>query len=159
MKWICTLSLSHTTTFVDKQMVQSDVSVSSCLLRKYRYFYCHKALLSSFLKKKTPRNLTGEQTWWCLDLCSRKERGGLGRERAPSCSSGRSQLFFHPSVFFSGIFGTVTNPKPTTYEMKIGAISFQVAIGDITKESTDVIVNSTTKMFNLKLGTLLKQYP
>lgn len=43
--------------------------------------------------------------------------------------------------------------------MKIGAISFQVAIGDITKESTDVIVNSTTKMFNLKLGTLLKQYP
>ncbi|CAK6441717.1 unnamed protein product [Pipistrellus nathusii] len=51
-----------------------------------------------------------------------------------------------------GIFGSVTCPWPTVYEMKIGAITFQVAIGDITKESADVIVNSTTRMFNLKSG-------
>lgn len=53
---------------------------------------------------------------------------------------------------FQGLFRTVTNPKCTTYEMQIGAITFQVALGDITKESTDVIVNSTTRMFNLKSG-------
>ncbi|XP_036907371.1 protein mono-ADP-ribosyltransferase PARP15 isoform X1 [Sturnira hondurensis] len=51
-----------------------------------------------------------------------------------------------------GIFGMVTNPKSTGYEMKIGMITFQVAVGDIAKESTDVIVNSTTRMFNLKSG-------
>uniref|UniRef100_A0A8D1MGB4 Poly [ADP-ribose] polymerase n=1 Tax=Sus scrofa TaxID=9823 RepID=A0A8D1MGB4_PIG len=51
-----------------------------------------------------------------------------------------------------GIFGTVSNPEVSTYEMKIGAITFRVAIGDITKEKVDVIVNSTTKTFNLKLA-------
>ncbi|XP_016055600.1 PREDICTED: poly [ADP-ribose] polymerase 15 [Miniopterus natalensis] len=51
-----------------------------------------------------------------------------------------------------GISGTVTNPNSTTYEMKIGALTFQVAVGDITEESVDVIVNSTTRMFNLKSG-------
>ncbi|XP_032987602.1 protein mono-ADP-ribosyltransferase PARP15 isoform X3 [Rhinolophus ferrumequinum] len=54
---------------------------------------------------------------------------------------------------FQGLFRTVTNPKCTTYQMKIGAITFQVALGDITKESTDVIVNSTARMFNLKSAT------
>ncbi|XP_059543654.1 protein mono-ADP-ribosyltransferase PARP15-like [Myotis daubentonii] len=49
-----------------------------------------------------------------------------------------------------GIFGTVTCSWPTVCEMKIGAVTFQVAIGDIAKESADVIVNSTTRMFNLK---------
>ncbi|XP_035874078.1 protein mono-ADP-ribosyltransferase PARP15 isoform X2 [Phyllostomus discolor] len=52
-----------------------------------------------------------------------------------------------------GIFGTVTNPKSTRYKMRIGVITLQVAVGDITKESTDVIVNSTTRTFNLKSAT------
>ncbi|XP_058411896.1 protein mono-ADP-ribosyltransferase PARP15-like isoform X1 [Diceros bicornis minor] len=51
-----------------------------------------------------------------------------------------------------GIFGTVSNPEFETYEMQIGAITFQVAPGDITKEKTDVIVNSTDRTFNLKSG-------
>ncbi|XP_077740585.1 protein mono-ADP-ribosyltransferase PARP14 isoform X6 [Canis aureus] len=38
------------------------------------------------------------------------------------------------------------------HEMKIGPIIFQVASGDITKEEADVIVNSTSKTFNLKAG-------
>lgn len=36
--------------------------------------------------------------------------------------------------------------------MKIGSILFQVATGDITKETADVIVNSTSNTFNLKAG-------
>ncbi|XP_023584573.1 poly [ADP-ribose] polymerase 15 isoform X2 [Trichechus manatus latirostris] len=52
----------------------------------------------------------------------------------------------------NGIFGTVCSTWVGTYEMKIGAITFQVATGDITKERADVIVNSTTRTFNLKSG-------
>ncbi|XP_017363673.1 protein mono-ADP-ribosyltransferase PARP15 isoform X1 [Cebus imitator] len=51
-----------------------------------------------------------------------------------------------------GTFGTVSNPWFTAYEMKIGAITFQVATGDITEEKVDVIVNSTTRTFSLKSG-------
>ncbi|XP_074260354.1 protein mono-ADP-ribosyltransferase PARP15 isoform X2 [Saimiri boliviensis] len=51
-----------------------------------------------------------------------------------------------------GTLGTVSNPWFTAYEMKIGAITFQVATGDITEEKVDVIVNSTTRIFSLKSG-------
>ncbi|XP_016055419.1 PREDICTED: poly [ADP-ribose] polymerase 14 [Miniopterus natalensis] len=50
------------------------------------------------------------------------------------------------------IYGTVTNPSSGVHEMKIGPITFQVASGDISKEEADVIVNSTSKTFNLKAG-------
>lgn len=40
--------------------------------------------------------------------------------------------------------------------MNIGPILFQVATGDITKEVTDVIVNSTSNTFTLKSGTSVR---
>nr|XP_031536359.1 protein mono-ADP-ribosyltransferase PARP14 isoform X2 [Vicugna pacos] len=51
-----------------------------------------------------------------------------------------------------GSYGTVSSPDLGVYEMKIGPIIFQVASGDITTEKADVIVNSTSKTFNLKTG-------
>uniref|UniRef100_UPI00063C39A3 poly [ADP-ribose] polymerase 15 isoform X2 n=1 Tax=Odobenus rosmarus divergens TaxID=9708 RepID=UPI00063C39A3 len=51
-----------------------------------------------------------------------------------------------------GTFRPGSNPLFTTYQMKIGAVTFQIATGDITKEKADVIVNSTTRTFNLKSG-------
>lgn len=69
-----------------------------------------------------------------------------------------SQPILYLFPFFSGVVGTVSKPYFTAYEMKIGAITFQVATGDITTEQVDVIVNSTTRTFNLKSGTLFKQY-
>ncbi|XP_053421456.1 protein mono-ADP-ribosyltransferase PARP15-like isoform X2 [Nycticebus coucang] len=51
-----------------------------------------------------------------------------------------------------GIFRTDSNPVSVMHQMKIGAVTFQVANGDITRESVDVIVNSTTRTFNLKSG-------
>ncbi|XP_054431186.1 protein mono-ADP-ribosyltransferase PARP14 [Pteronotus mesoamericanus] len=51
-----------------------------------------------------------------------------------------------------GFYGAVTSPDLGVHEMKIGPITFQVAPGDITKEEADVIVNSTSKTFNLKAG-------
>ncbi|XP_056145432.1 poly(ADP-ribose) polymerase family member 14-related sequence 1 [Lampris incognitus] len=38
------------------------------------------------------------------------------------------------------------------YETKMGSVAIQVVTGDITKETTDVIVNSTNESFNLKSG-------
>ncbi|EPQ11977.1 14-3-3 protein zeta/delta [Myotis brandtii] len=51
---------------------------------------------------------------------------------------------------YIGLYGTVTSPASGVHEMKIGPITFQVATGDIAKESADVIVNSTTKTFDHK---------
>ncbi|XP_069472730.1 protein mono-ADP-ribosyltransferase PARP14-like isoform X2 [Ambystoma mexicanum] len=52
----------------------------------------------------------------------------------------------------SGSIGEISTPAPGVYEMQIGSITLQVKSGDITKESADVIVNSTNQKFNLKSG-------
>ncbi|XP_075808171.1 protein mono-ADP-ribosyltransferase PARP14-like [Microtus pennsylvanicus] len=51
-----------------------------------------------------------------------------------------------------GFYGSLSSPTLGVHEMNIGPILFQVAMGDITKEMADVIVNSTSKTFNLKSG-------
>ncbi|XP_041529409.1 protein mono-ADP-ribosyltransferase PARP14-like [Microtus oregoni] len=51
-----------------------------------------------------------------------------------------------------GFYGSLSSPTLVVYEMNIGPILFQVALGDITKEAADVIVNSTSNTFNLKSG-------
>ncbi|XP_027724859.1 poly [ADP-ribose] polymerase 15-like, partial [Vombatus ursinus] len=50
------------------------------------------------------------------------------------------------------LFGTISSPELGVYQIRIGSIIFQVASGDITKEESDVIVNSTDKTFVLKKG-------
>ncbi|KAM4626273.1 protein mono-ADP-ribosyltransferase PARP14-like isoform 2-T2 [Discoglossus pictus] len=52
----------------------------------------------------------------------------------------------------SDLFGFVTTPTLGVNEMKIGTIIYQVKTGDLTKENTDIIVNSTSAEFNLKTG-------
>uniref|UniRef100_A0A8C8SR85 Poly [ADP-ribose] polymerase n=1 Tax=Pelusios castaneus TaxID=367368 RepID=A0A8C8SR85_9SAUR len=50
------------------------------------------------------------------------------------------------------IFGPISTPAQGVHEMQIGSITLQIAIGDITAESTDVIVNISNQMFDLKTG-------
>lgn len=38
------------------------------------------------------------------------------------------------------------------HETKMGSVALQVVTGDITKEATDVIVNSSNEAFTLKSG-------
>ncbi|TSM60565.1 Poly [ADP-ribose] polymerase 14 [Bagarius yarrelli] len=52
----------------------------------------------------------------------------------------------------SSPFSKVTSPKKDIYETSMGGVVLQVLTGDITKETTDVIVNSTNKYFTLKSG-------
>ncbi|XP_068102337.1 protein mono-ADP-ribosyltransferase PARP14-like [Hyperolius riggenbachi] len=49
-------------------------------------------------------------------------------------------------------FGTVTSPSQGVHELTLGSITYQVKTGDITKETCDVIINSTSSTFNLKSG-------
>ncbi|XP_054556493.1 protein mono-ADP-ribosyltransferase PARP14-like isoform X2 [Talpa occidentalis] len=58
----------------------------------------------------------------------------------------------HKTEDTQGFYGTVSSPQPGVHKMKIGPITFQVATGDITTQQADVIVNSTTKTFDLKAG-------
>ncbi|KAH0621328.1 hypothetical protein JD844_022485 [Phrynosoma platyrhinos] len=49
-------------------------------------------------------------------------------------------------------FGPISTPVLGINEMQIGPIKFQTVTGDITKETTDVIVNVTNSSFNAKAG-------
>ncbi|XP_018417196.1 PREDICTED: poly [ADP-ribose] polymerase 14-like [Nanorana parkeri] len=50
------------------------------------------------------------------------------------------------------LFGNVKSPANNVYEMKVGSVTYQVKTGDITKETCDVLINSTNNTFNLKQG-------
>uniref|UniRef100_A0AAZ3PE84 Macro domain-containing protein n=1 Tax=Oncorhynchus tshawytscha TaxID=74940 RepID=A0AAZ3PE84_ONCTS len=72
---------------------------------------------------------------------------GSGQSQHSKSHVGQSQ---QPSG--AGFFGQVSSPSLGVYSMQIGHMTFEVSSGDITKESSDVIVNSSNKDFNLKSG-------
>ncbi|CAL9707735.1 unnamed protein product [Knipowitschia caucasica] len=51
-----------------------------------------------------------------------------------------------------GSFGPVTIPSLGVYQMQMGHVTLEVSSGDITKESCDVIINSSNQNFTLKTG-------
>lgn len=52
---------------------------------------------------------------------------------------------------FQGVFSKVVS-SPGMYETKVGSVAIEVVSGDITKETSDVIVNSSNENFSLKSG-------
>ncbi|XP_039613228.1 protein mono-ADP-ribosyltransferase PARP14-like [Polypterus senegalus] len=48
--------------------------------------------------------------------------------------------------------GKISSPSKNVYEMSIGGVRLCIGPGDIVKEKTDVIVNSTNENFTLKIG-------
>ncbi|XP_073770749.1 protein mono-ADP-ribosyltransferase PARP14 [Danio rerio] len=52
----------------------------------------------------------------------------------------------------SGIVGQVSSPSLGVHIMQLGQVTLEVSSGDITKESTAAIVNSSDKTFALKAG-------
>ncbi|XP_034548949.1 protein mono-ADP-ribosyltransferase PARP14-like isoform X2 [Notolabrus celidotus] len=52
----------------------------------------------------------------------------------------------------SASFGQVSSPSLGVYQMQMGSISLEVSSGDITKETCDVIINSSNQAFNLRTG-------
>lgn len=49
-------------------------------------------------------------------------------------------------------FSQVSSPSLGVYEIQMGRLTLRVSTGDITKETSDVIVNSSNSDFNLKIG-------
>ncbi|XP_067290157.1 protein mono-ADP-ribosyltransferase PARP14-like [Pseudorasbora parva] len=56
------------------------------------------------------------------------------------------------SAHTSGLVGKVSSPSPKVYTMQMGQVTLEVSSGDITKEKTDAIVNSSNQTFSLKAG-------
>ncbi|KAI7793217.1 protein mono-ADP-ribosyltransferase PARP14-like [Triplophysa rosa] len=52
----------------------------------------------------------------------------------------------------SGLLGKVSTPSLGVITMQVGQVTLEVSSGDITKEKTDAIVNSTNQKFSLKAG-------
>lgn len=52
----------------------------------------------------------------------------------------------------SGLLGKVSTPSLDMITMQVGQLTLEVSSGDITKEKTDVIVNSSNHKFSLKSG-------
>ncbi|XP_051973987.1 protein mono-ADP-ribosyltransferase PARP14-like isoform X2 [Xyrauchen texanus] len=52
----------------------------------------------------------------------------------------------------SGLIGKVSTPSLGVHTMNMGQVILEVSSGDITKEKTDAIVNSSNKTFSLKAG-------
>ncbi|XP_077327224.1 protein mono-ADP-ribosyltransferase PARP14-like [Lithobates pipiens] len=57
-----------------------------------------------------------------------------------------------PAGTESTFFGAVTTPSPGVHEMTVGSVTYQVKIGDITKEDAEIIVNSSNSSFTLHAG-------
>ncbi len=56
------------------------------------------------------------------------------------------------SVCVSASFSQVSSPSLGVYRMQIGQLTLEVSSGDITKEASDVIINSSNQDFTLKSG-------
>ncbi|XP_073770752.1 protein mono-ADP-ribosyltransferase PARP14-like isoform X2 [Danio rerio] len=52
----------------------------------------------------------------------------------------------------SGFHGKVSSPSLGVHTMQLGQVTLEVSSGDITKEKTDAIVNSSNPTFSLKAG-------
>ncbi|XP_077098953.1 protein mono-ADP-ribosyltransferase PARP14-like [Siphateles boraxobius] len=59
---------------------------------------------------------------------------------------------FGKSAQTSGLVGKVSSPSLGLHTMQLGRVTLEVSSGDITKEKTDAIVNSSNKTFSLKAG-------
>ncbi|KAF6716797.1 Poly [ADP-ribose] polymerase 14 [Oryzias melastigma] len=58
----------------------------------------------------------------------------------------------HSPASSSGSFSVVSSPSLGVYHMQLGQLTLEVSSGDITKESCDVIVNSSNPTFDLYAG-------
>uniref|UniRef100_A0A7N9B1T9 Poly [ADP-ribose] polymerase n=1 Tax=Mastacembelus armatus TaxID=205130 RepID=A0A7N9B1T9_9TELE len=68
------------------------------------------------------------------------------------CVSLSLSLSLSLSASASASIGPVLSPSLGIHQMQMGALTLEVSSGDITKESSDVIVNSSNPDFTLKSG-------
>uniref|UniRef100_H2MSK5 Poly [ADP-ribose] polymerase n=1 Tax=Oryzias latipes TaxID=8090 RepID=H2MSK5_ORYLA len=74
------------------------------------------------------------------------------RENVDVSSGFKDSGLFSESHACSHVLFVVSSPSLGVYHMQLGQLTLEVSSGDITKESCDVIVNSTNPTFNLYAG-------
>ncbi|DAA33460.1 TPA: poly (ADP-ribose) polymerase family, member 14 [Bos taurus] len=104
----------------------------------------------TFSRKNQPRTL--QEVWFLLHPSDHETIQAFSDEFARRANGNFISDKVSKAESTQDFYGTISNPDLGVYEMKIGPIIFQVASGDISKEEADVIVNSTSKSFNLKAG-------
>uniref|UniRef100_A0A8C6FQ35 Poly [ADP-ribose] polymerase n=1 Tax=Moschus moschiferus TaxID=68415 RepID=A0A8C6FQ35_MOSMO len=104
----------------------------------------------TFSRKNQPRTL--QEVWFLLQPSDHENIQAFSDEFARRANGNFISGKISKAESTQDFYGTISNPDLGVYEMKIGPIIFQVASGDISKEEADVIVNSTSKSFNLKAG-------
>uniref|UniRef100_A0A671LYU6 Poly [ADP-ribose] polymerase n=1 Tax=Sinocyclocheilus anshuiensis TaxID=1608454 RepID=A0A671LYU6_9TELE len=63
------------------------------------------------------------------------------------------ELHYEHIIFLSlEVIGKVSSPSLGVHTMQLGQVTLEVSSGDITKEKTDAIVNSSNQTFSLKAG-------
>ncbi|XP_076875523.1 protein mono-ADP-ribosyltransferase PARP14 isoform X2 [Brachyhypopomus gauderio] len=67
-------------------------------------------------------------------------------------SPGRSPTDPARSSQSSGVFGAVSTPTLGVHSVQVGNLTLEVSSGDITREKSDAIVNSSNQTFSLKSG-------
>ncbi|XP_067113157.1 protein mono-ADP-ribosyltransferase PARP14-like isoform X1 [Osmerus mordax] len=90
-----------------------------------------------------------------VDCFSKEFQGQAQGSRMETHSSGQSHHSnspHHKSQQSPAFFGQVSSASLGVYRMQMGHLTFEVSSGDITKESSDVIINSSNKDFSLKSG-------
>ncbi|CAI9175696.1 unnamed protein product [Rangifer tarandus platyrhynchus] len=104
----------------------------------------------TFSRKNQPRTL--QEVCFLLHPSDRENIQAFSDEFARRANGNFISEKISKAESTQDFYGTISKPDLGVYEMKIGPIIFQVASGDISKEEADVIVNSTSKSFNLKAG-------
>ncbi|XP_073490601.1 protein mono-ADP-ribosyltransferase PARP14-like [Aquarana catesbeiana] len=86
------------------------------------------------------------------ELNSRMDRNVAKSIESDMSAPGTSQSSNASAGAGSVVYGTASTPTSGTHEMTIGSLTYQVKTGDITKEDTDIIVNSTDRTFTMRSG-------
>ncbi|XP_077305871.1 protein mono-ADP-ribosyltransferase PARP14-like isoform X2 [Lithobates pipiens] len=86
------------------------------------------------------------------ELNSRMDRNVAVSIESDMSTPGTSQSSHASAGGSSVAYGTASTPTSGTHEMTIGSLTYQVKTGDITKEDTDIIVNSTDRTFTTRSG-------
>ncbi|KAF3695309.1 Poly [ADP-ribose] polymerase 14 [Channa argus] len=116
--------------------------------------------IHSYSRSRTPRHLrevaivvhpSDGQT---VDCFTNEFKGQTGQKNIhyEEQDSNESPVQPRKTQQTSAFFGPVTSPSLGVYQMQMGQLILHVSSGDITKETSDAIVNSSNTDFSLKAG-------
>ncbi|XP_034396584.1 protein mono-ADP-ribosyltransferase PARP14-like [Cyclopterus lumpus] len=87
-----------------------------------------------------------------VDVFTREFKGQTGQRNVQREAREFNESPVSQSQQASASFGRVSSPSLGVHQIQLGPLSLEVSTGDITKEASDVIVNSSNQNFTLNSG-------